>query len=166
MDRLRELLVELKRDNYAQGNFLGLLNILIGCSIEASNGDVVSTGATWRTLAEQLKKARWTKQAATELGIELGTFAPRDRQRFWYQVIAHAGVDSPKAREAGVRRLSEASARHRCDLLRRASEENDPPPLRVSVSYTRCSCSNELQMPPQLANCLVLLIADAGGGGF
>ena len=102
MDRLRELLIELKRDEYAQGNLLGLLNILIGCSIEAANSDIVSTGATWRSLAEQLKKVRWTKQAATELGLDLGAFAPRDRQRFWYQVISHAGVDSPKAREAGA----------------------------------------------------------------
>ena len=107
MDRLRELLVELKRDNYAQGNFLGLLNILIGCPIEASNGDLVSTGATWRSLAELLKKVRWTKQAATDLGLDLGGFAPRDRQRFWYQVIAHAGVDSPVAREAGVKMIEQ-----------------------------------------------------------
>ena len=105
MDRLRELLVELKRDNYAQGNFLGLLNVAIGCTIEAANGDLVSTGATWRSLAELLKKVRWTKQAATDLGLELGGFAPRDRQRFWYQVISHAGVDSPQAREAGVRMI-------------------------------------------------------------
>lgn len=107
MDRLRELLVDLKRDQYAQGNFLGLLNILIGCSIETSNGEVVSTGVTWRALAEQLKKVRWTKQAATELGLDLGGFAPRDRQRFWYQVIAHAGVDSAKAREAGQKMIAQ-----------------------------------------------------------
>jgi hypothetical protein len=105
MDRLRELLVDLKRNQYAQENFLGLLNVLIGCTIEAPNGEVVSTGVTWRALAEQLKKVRWTKQAASELGIELGTFAPRDRQRFWYQVIAHAGVDSPRARSAGTQML-------------------------------------------------------------
>ncbi len=107
MDRLRELLVELKRDSYAQGNFLGLLNVLIGCSIEAPDGTLVSTGATWRSLAELLKKVRWTKQAATDLGLELGTFAPRDRQRFWYQVISHSSVDSPKAREAGARMIEQ-----------------------------------------------------------
>jgi hypothetical protein len=103
MDRLRELLVELKREKLAQSNFLGLLNILIGCTIEAANGDIVSSGVTWRALAEHLKKVRWSKQSADELGLELGKFAPRDRQRFWYQVIAHAGVDSAKAREAGGR---------------------------------------------------------------
>jgi hypothetical protein len=107
MDRLRELLVELKRDDYAQGNFLGLLNVVIGCSIEASNGDLVSTGSTWRSLAELLKKVRWTKEAATDLGLELGGFAPRDRQRFWYQVISHAGVDSPQAREAGAKMIEQ-----------------------------------------------------------
>jgi hypothetical protein len=107
MDRLRELLVELKRDTYAQGNFLGLLNVLIGSTIEGSDGDIVSTGATWRSLAELLKKVRWTKQAATDLGLELGNFAPRDRQRFWYQVISHANVDSPQAREAGARMIEQ-----------------------------------------------------------
>ncbi len=105
MDRLRELLVELKRDKHAQGNFLGLLNALIGCRIEAANGDLVSSGVTWRALAEQLKKVRWSKQSADELGLELATFAPRDRQRFWYQVIAHAQVDSARAREAGAQMI-------------------------------------------------------------
>jgi hypothetical protein len=103
MDRLRELLVELKRDKLAQGNFLGLLNVLIGSTVETASGELVSSGTTWRFLAEQLKKVRWSKESADELGIELGSFAPRDRQRFWYQVIAHASVDSPAAREAGIR---------------------------------------------------------------
>ena len=107
MDRLRELLVELKNDKHAQGNFLGLLNILIGSKIEAANGDLVSAGVTWRGLAEQLKKVRWSKQSANELGLELASFAPRDRQRFWYQVIAHAQVDSAKAREAGAQMMEQ-----------------------------------------------------------
>ncbi|CAN5538425.1 hypothetical protein BH10PLA2_BH10PLA2_12800 [soil metagenome] len=103
MDRLRELLVELKRDKSTQGNFLGLLNVLIGSTIETAAGEAVSSGTTWRHLAEMLKKVRWSKDSADELGIELGSFAPRDRQRFWYQVISHAAVDSPQAREAGIR---------------------------------------------------------------
>jgi hypothetical protein len=107
MDRLRELLVELKRDRLAQGNFLGLLNLLIGSTIETSQGELVTSGATWRHLAEQLKKVRWSKDAADELGIDLEGFAPRDRQRFWYQVIAHASVDSPAAREAGIQMLEQ-----------------------------------------------------------
>ena len=107
MDRLRDLLVELKNDKHAQGNFLGLLNILIGSKIEAANGDLVSAGVTWRGLAEQLKKVRWSKQSADELGLELASFAPRDRQRFWYQVIAHAQVDSAKAREAGAQMVEQ-----------------------------------------------------------
>jgi hypothetical protein len=105
MDRLRELLVELKRDKVTQGNFLGLLNVLIGSTIETAAGEPVSSGTTWRHLAEILKKVRWSKDSADELGIELENFAPRDRQRFWYQVISHAAVDSPRAREAGIRTI-------------------------------------------------------------
>jgi hypothetical protein len=131
MDRLRDLLVDLKRNQYGQGNFLGLLNVLIGCNIQTSSGDVVSTGVTWRLLAEQLKKVRWTKEAANELGLELGSFAPRDRQRFWYQVIAHAGVDSPKARAAGqlmVEKLKQMGYRIKGSAeVQKQSAEPEPP---------------------------------------
>ena len=107
MDRLRELLVQINRDGQAQGNFLGLLNVLIGYRIETPEGELISAGATWRELAEALKKVRWNKSAAAELSVDRAKLAPRDRQKFWYQVIGQASVDSPQARAAGIR-LAEA----------------------------------------------------------
>jgi hypothetical protein len=102
MDRLRELLVQIKLEGRAKGNFLGLLNVLIGSRIETPQGELISGGATWRELAEALKRVRWDKQSADELSLDRARLAPRDRQKFWYQVIGLANVDSAQARAAGV----------------------------------------------------------------
>jgi hypothetical protein len=101
MDGLREFLGDLKRQGYAQGNFLGLLNVLIGRQIRTSAGAVVCNGLTWRVLAEWLKRVRWNKEAVRELGIDPETLPPRDRQRYWYLAISLARVDSPQAIQAG-----------------------------------------------------------------
>ncbi len=103
MDGLREFLGELKRQGYAQGNFLGLLNVLIGRQIKTTTGVVVVNGLTWRVLAEWLKRVRWNKEAVRELGIDPEALPPRDRQRYWYLAIAQAHVDSPQAIQAGNR---------------------------------------------------------------
>jgi hypothetical protein len=102
-DVLRELLADLKRRRYAQGNLRGLLNVLIGRRILAKDGTLISTGLTWRAVAEILKKVRWDKEAARDVGLDPATLPPRDRQRYWYLVIAHAQVDSAAGREAGDR---------------------------------------------------------------
>src|SRR4051794_25010775 len=101
MDGLREFLGDLKRQGYAQGNFLGLLNVLIGRQIRTSTGASISSGVTWRALAEWLKRVRWHKEAVRELGIDPANLPPRDRERYWYLAIAQSRVDSPEAILAG-----------------------------------------------------------------
>jgi hypothetical protein len=101
MDGLREFLSDLKRHGYARGNFLGLLNVLIGRRIQAADGTVISTGIPWRTLADWLKRLRWDKDVVREVGIDPDTLPPRDRLRYWYLTIAHANVGSPEATLAG-----------------------------------------------------------------
>jgi hypothetical protein len=61
----------------------------------------VATGVTWRVLADVLKRVRWDRDAVRQLGLDPAALAPRDRQRYWYQAIAQARVDSPQARLAG-----------------------------------------------------------------
>ena len=101
MDGLREFLEDLKQRGLAEGNLLSLLNVLIGRRIEKAGGDLISNGVTWREAAEALKRARWPRESVSELGLDPDQFAPRDRQRFWFQVIAQAGVASAKAAKAG-----------------------------------------------------------------
>src|SRR5207249_2471895 len=102
-DVLREFLDDIKRRRYARGNFLGMLNVLIGRNIEATDGETISSGLTWRVLAEALKNARWDPEAVRELALDPAALPPRDRQRYWYQAISQARVDSEQATEAGNR---------------------------------------------------------------
>jgi hypothetical protein len=99
MDALTEFLEDLKRQDLAQGKFLGLLHLLIGRTITRTDGTVVSAGLTWRTLAGWFKKVRWSKESVRELHLDPDDLPPRDRQHFWYTAISRAGVDSAKAHE-------------------------------------------------------------------
>jgi hypothetical protein len=101
MDRVYELLENVK--GQARGNFLGLLNILIGRHIEKADHTPVSKGLTWRELAAILKKICWEKEWVQELGIDPSELTPRDRAHFWYSAINRAHVDSPEADQAGER---------------------------------------------------------------
>jgi hypothetical protein len=103
MDVLRELLSDLQRHGYARTNFLGMLNVLIGREIRAADGALLSPGLTWRVLADLLKRVRWDPEAVRELGLAPEALPPRDRQRYWYQAIARARVDSEQATQAGDR---------------------------------------------------------------
>ena len=103
MDGARDFLLDVKTSGKAEGNLLGLLNVLIGRRIEKPDGTVVSSGLTWRSCAALLKKVRWSKDAAADLDLQLQTLPPRDRERYWYTAIAHARVDSPEATQAGDR---------------------------------------------------------------
>jgi hypothetical protein len=107
MDEFHDFMDVIKRERYAQGNFLGLLNVLIGRRIADAQGKVISAGLTWRALAFWLKQVRWDKEAVRELGEEPRDLPPRDRERFWYHSIARAQVGSVKATQAGDR-LAEA----------------------------------------------------------
>jgi hypothetical protein len=101
MDRLRGFLIELKKHRRAQGQFLGLLNVLVGRQITAADGCLISTGVTWRALAALLKQVRWDKHAVRDLGIDPAQLPPRDRVKYWYTAIALAGIDSEQATQAG-----------------------------------------------------------------
>jgi hypothetical protein len=109
MDRLREFLDALRDQGHASGNFLGVLHVLIGRRVNTADGTEVSRGLNWRDAAALLKKVRWDREAVRELAIDPDDLSPRDRQRFWYQAIAQAGVDSPAAVAAGDR-LAQAVA--------------------------------------------------------
>jgi hypothetical protein len=100
---MHEFLDDLKQHGYAQGNFLGLLNVLIGRRIEKADGTILSVGLTWRQTADWLKKVRWEKDAVRELKLDPAALAPRDRERFWYGAITRAHVDSLEATAAGDR---------------------------------------------------------------
>lgn len=101
MDPLTELLTELKRAGLPQGQVQGFLHVIIGRQIKKKDGAPVSSGVTWRELANLLKKLRWDTEAVAELGIKPEDLPPRDRERFWYSAIVRARVDSEEARAAG-----------------------------------------------------------------
>jgi hypothetical protein len=101
MEQLRELLEVLRKKGTARGNFLGLLHVLIGRRITQQDGSVVSAGVTWRELAGLLKRVRWEPEAVQDVGLEPDNLPVRDRQRYWYTAIAHAGVDKPEAAVRG-----------------------------------------------------------------
>jgi hypothetical protein len=103
MDRVRQLLDDVKQGGLAPGNFLGLLNVLIGRRITLADGTPVSAGLTYREAAALLKRARWEREAVSDLGLDPAALPPRDRERYWYQAIVLARVDSPEATAAGDR---------------------------------------------------------------
>jgi hypothetical protein len=101
MDRLRQFLSDVNQRGLARGKFLGLLNVLIGRRIALADGTPVSAGQSYREAAAQLKRVRWPREAVTELGLKPASLPPRDRERYWYQAIVQAHVDSPQATAAG-----------------------------------------------------------------
>ena len=126
MDGVREFLDDLKRRGQAQGNFLGLLHVLIGRRIARADGHVVANGLTWREVAAWLKKVRWPKEAVQELGVDPARLPPRDRERFWYLAIAQSRIDSEQAIQAGDR-LAQTVAADGYTI--------GPAPRRSSVSH-------------------------------
>lgn len=103
MDARLETLTRIKQERWAQGNLLGLLNVLIGRRIETADGQLISNGITWRELAALLKKVRWDKSATEELQLQDVNLPPREREKYWYAVITHANVGSEAAANAGDR---------------------------------------------------------------
>jgi hypothetical protein len=97
MDQLHEFLEAVRNAGIAQGQFRGLLHMLIGRRISLPDETLVSGGMTWRQLAARLKQERWDPEVVRELGLEPRTLAPRDRQKFWYTAISQAGVGSAQA---------------------------------------------------------------------
>jgi hypothetical protein len=101
MDRVRQFLNDVKQRDLAPGKFLGLLNVLIGRRVALADGTLISSGLTYRQVASYLKLVRWEPDTVTEVGIDPKTLPPRDRERYWYQAIVQARVDSPQATAAG-----------------------------------------------------------------
>ena len=102
MDPLRDFLESVRRHHVAQGNLRGLLHILIGRRSRRKMGRPCRR-ATWRELAAVLKKVRWDRQAAAELGIDLATLPPRDRGDSG--TLSSAVPPSIHPKRAGGRRL-------------------------------------------------------------
>jgi hypothetical protein len=101
MDGIRELLSAARDNGLAADYFRGLLHIAIGRKISRPDGSIVSTGLTWRALAQELKNLRFDQDLVRGLGTEPDVLATRDRERFWYAAIAFAHVDSAEAFSAG-----------------------------------------------------------------
>jgi len=99
MDALARFLDDVSRNERLIGHFRGLLHVLIGRRIETTEGTVISKGLTWREVAALLKRVRWDKDAVAELGLEPANLPPRDRERYWYNAIAHAELDGALARK-------------------------------------------------------------------
>jgi hypothetical protein len=100
MDALAQFLEVVRQNGRADGNFRGLLHILIGRAIVNPHGETISRGLTWRGTAALLKKVRWNKDAVAELGLIPADLPPRDREKYWYTAIAAADVDSEAARQS------------------------------------------------------------------
>ncbi|MBP3956430.1 hypothetical protein J8F10_14195 [Gemmata sp. G18] len=98
MDGIRELLEAARAAGLTTGRFRGLLHIAIGRTISKPDGTKLSTGVTWRALASLLKTLRYDPELGREAGADPDTLSPRDRERYWYAVIALARVDGPEAR--------------------------------------------------------------------
>jgi hypothetical protein len=101
MDQLRDFLDAIKDSGAAAGHFRGLLFVLVGQTIRAEDGTVVSTGLSWREAAVALKLCRWDRLAVAELGLDPAALAPRDREKYWYTAIARANLGSAEARASG-----------------------------------------------------------------
>jgi hypothetical protein len=101
MEALAALLDLIKKQGLAKANLTGFFHVLIGRRVTGPGGEVLSTGLSWRDLANWLKKVRWDTRVVAELGLEVDDLPPKDRQRFWYAAIARAGVDSAAAAKAG-----------------------------------------------------------------
>jgi hypothetical protein len=110
MDQLREFLNAVRDSGAASGNFLGLLNVLIGRRITRTDGTAVSGGMTWRELSALLKQLRWDRDVLRELKLDLAALPPRDRERFWYVAIARTDIASAAATAAGDRLIKPLKA--------------------------------------------------------
>ena len=110
MDGAREFLEDVRHKGLAAAHLLALMNIVIGRRITKADGTVLSTGLTWRELAQVLKRLRWDKDAVRELGLNPDDLPPRDRVRYWYTAIAHAQVAGPAATQAGDRLAQQLAA--------------------------------------------------------
>ena len=119
MDGLQRLLEAVRDNGLAVGHLRGVLHVAIGRKVLAADGSLLSAGVTWRELADRLKQAKYDVALGLEVGADADVIAPRDRQRFWYAVIALAQPDGAVA-------VGQAEAL--VPSLRRLGFEVGPPP--------------------------------------
>jgi hypothetical protein len=101
MEGLREFLEKVRQNHLVRGHFRALMHVAIGRRIARTDGTVLSTGVTWRQLAELFRLIRWDKELVRELGLNPDDLPPRDRHRYWYAAIVAARIDAPDARVLG-----------------------------------------------------------------
>lgn len=101
MERLEDFLSALRHHQLVRGNFRAILHIVVGRTIRRQNGEVVSTGITWRELSKLLQQMRWDKELVRELGLNPDDLPPRDRLRYWYMAITAAKITSLEAVKLG-----------------------------------------------------------------
>lgn len=97
MDRMRQFLEVLTDQKLLPGHLRGFFHVAIGRRLTAPDGEVISSGQTWRELAALLRESRVDPKLVTEIGADPETLSPRDRNRFWYAAIALAKPDTPDA---------------------------------------------------------------------
>lgn len=97
MEGVRDLLEAARTNGLVAGRFRGLLHVAIGRTITKPDGAKVSAGLTWREVASLLKAIRFDPEFGREAGADPDTLSPRDRERYWYAVIALARVDGAEA---------------------------------------------------------------------
>jgi hypothetical protein len=97
MEGIRDLLETARTHGLIAGRFRGLLHIAIGRTVTKPDGIKLSSGLTWREVAALLKNLRFDPELGREVGADPDTLSPRDRERYWYAVIAMARVDSSEA---------------------------------------------------------------------
>lgn len=103
MEGIRGLLDAAREKGLVAGHFRGLLHVVIGRTVAAADGTVISRGLTWREAAALLKELRFDRELVREYGADPDALAPRDRERFWYSAIAQAKVDGAEASAAADR---------------------------------------------------------------
>ena len=96
MDPVDEFLTVLRGRQMVSGYFAGMLHLLIGRTLVKADGSVVSTGLTWRAMADVLKTLRFDRELVRELGLDPDDLPPRDREKFWFAAILRAGITSPR----------------------------------------------------------------------
>ena len=97
MDGIRDLLEASRTNGLVAGRFRGLLHIAIGRTVSRTDGTKLSAGLTWREVAALLKALRFDPEFGREAGADPDTLSPRDRERYWYAVIALARPDGADA---------------------------------------------------------------------
>ncbi|MCX7667072.1 MAG: hypothetical protein N2112_16185 [Gemmataceae bacterium] len=101
MGDVRQFLEAFRKAKLVHGHLRGLFHVVIGRRIATSDGTVISTGITWRQLAEILKDLHWDKDYVIELGLNPQEMPLKDRTRYWYQAISAAKVLSVEAQREG-----------------------------------------------------------------